>query len=627
MEQAALDLPAALSPITGRMAGKACAPASGIGPQASGIAEKWRKRQKTRPAGQWDLDNAITAVLFAGLGGACDGLEDAGFHVHVCNNHDPVALAAHAAKHPHARHIKGSIFDVDPVEATGGRRVRALWASPDCTDHSVAKGGAPRSPRVRSLPWQVLRWAAKTGAEVIMMENVREIRGWGPLVAKRDRATGRVVKQDGTIAAPGERVPVRQQQLVRDKQRMGKTFRRFVAELKGLGYHYQDRDLCLADYGIPTTRSRWFAVARRDGQPIGWPVRTHAPRGKAEALGLLPRAPLYPLIDWSLPMTSIFERSKPMATASLRRIAAGLHRFVLDSAEPFLIHLTHHGADRIHPVSGPMPTVICAHSGELAVVAPLLTELRGRSTAQPVTEPLAAQTTRSHHALVSALMVQMGYEERPGQTPRVLDLLEPIGTMVAGGGKHALVSAWGVQHNTGVVGHHLEEPLSTLTTSGTQQQLAAAYLMEFRGTSEDGQPVTDPAPTICTGGGRGGGHAGLVAAFLMEYYSAGGQHQSLRDPLNTVSTKGRFGLVTVTIDGRTYVITDIRHRMLQPEEMAAAHELTLPEFIVVDGKRRRLTKTEATRLIGNSVPKRIARLIAEANLKHPLGKPMWREAA
>ncbi len=528
---------------------------------------------------QWPLDDGITVVLFAGLGGACDGLEEAGYPVAVANNHDDVALAAHAARHPHTRHVRGDIFDVDPLAATGGRAVKILWASPDCRDHSVAKGGAPRSPRVRSLPWQVCRWAGKTAPQQIFLENVREIRGWGPLIAKRDRATGRVLKLDGSVAAQGERVPVRQQQLGRDKRRLGQHFRAFVRHIRRLGYAYEDRDLCCADFGIPTSRRRWFAVARRDGLPIGWPTPTHAHRMTAPALRLAPWVPAHSIVDWSLPIPSIFTRRKPLAEATHRRIAEGMRRYVLESAEPFIMPLTHTGGFRGHPTSEPLPTLTTAQRGEFALVAPLL--------------------------------IQSGYGERPGQAPRVLDLADPLGTVVAGGAKHALVAAWMVQHNLGAVGTAMREPVSTLTTAGTQQQVAVAYLAHLRGTSH-ARDAADPIPTLTAGGE----HVGLVAAFLQQYYSEGTTSQNLLDPLATVTTKPRFGVVTVAIEGEAYTVADIGMRMLTQHEAAAAHELRLPDRITVNGVHRPLTKTEGMRLIGNSVPKRMAKLLAEANASH-----------
>lgn len=548
-----------------------------------------RRHRLQRVATQWPLDDGINVTLFAGMGGACDGMEEAGFPVSVCNNHDDVALAAHAARHPHTRHIRGDIFDVDPLAATGGRRVKRLWASPDCTDHSVAKGGAPRSPRVRSLPWQVCRWAGKTMPDQIYVENVREIRGWGPLVAKRDKATGRVLKLDGTVAARGEHVPRQQQQLVRDPRRAGRTFRRWIRHNRGLGYDVEDRDLCCADYGIHTTRRRYVAVMRRDGHPIAWPAPTHAQRLAAPALNLQPWRPAAEIINWSLPIPSIFGRPRPLVPATHRRIAAGIRKHVLGAAEPFLIPLTHTGGLRMHSVAEPLPTITTAHRGEFALVAPTL--------------------------------IQVGYGERPGQAPRVLDLQEPLGTVVAGGGKHALVAAWMVQHNLGVVGHDMREPLSTLTTAGSQQQLAVAHLVHLRGTGM-ARDVLDPLPTLTAGGE----HVGLVAAFLQQYYSEGTQSQDLRDPLATLTTKARHSVVTVTLHGIPYLFADIGMRMLSEHEAAAAHGLVLPKMVTVNGKTRRLTKTESMHLVGNSVPPELARAVIAANNNDPLSTAMRRAA-
>lgn len=529
---------------------------------------------------QWSLDTAINVVLFAGLGGACAGLEDAGLPVHVANNHDPVALAAHAALFPHTRHVKGDIFDVCPIAATGGRPVNFLWASPDCRDHSVAKGAAPRSARVRSLPWQVCRWIGKTRPVAVGMENVREIRGWGPLIAKRDKATGRVLKLDGTVAERGERVPRHQQQLVRDKRRVGRSYRAFVAHIRGLGYDYQDRDLCCADYGIPTSRRRWFAVARRDGQPIEWPEQTHAPADKAKALGLQPWVGAHTIIDWSIPMQSIFDRARPLAANTNHRIAVGLRKFVLDSPRPFILPLTHTGGVRVHDMQEPLRTLTTAHRGELAVVAPTLATL--------------------------------AHGDFPGEIRSPVDIRKPIGTLTAGGNKFALVATWMVQHNftvaEGVIGASMDQPLSTLVTRGTQKYVAAASLTKLRGTSTAAD-VRDPVPTLSAGGN----HVAAVAAFLTKYYGQGGVAQGVEDPLHTLTTLARYGVVTVQFQGAPHALSDILMRMLAPAEAATAHELTLPEWIEIDGKRRRLTKSESMRLIGNSVPKRMATLLAQAN--------------
>mgnify|MGYP001217037197 CR=1 FL=1 len=503
------------------------------------------------PSMQWSLGTGLNVVLFAGLGGACAGLEDAGLPVHVANNHDPVALAAHAALFPHTLHVKGDIFDVDPIEATGGRPVNLLWASPDCRDHSIAKGGKPRSNRVRSLPWQVCRWAGKTCPQAIIMENVREIRGWGPLVAKRCRQTGRVIKLDGTVAVKGEHVPIRQQQLVRDKRRAGRTYRAFILHLSGLGYQIEARDLCCADFGIPTIRKRWFAVARRDGRPICWPVQTHT--AAPGTSGLRPWVTAASIIDWSVPMPSIFERRRPLAENTNRRIAVGLRKFVLENPCPFIIPVCHSRNLRAQDGNEPLRTITTEKGGGFAVVAPTL--LLGDRCTQ-----------------AAAWMVQQNYTVERG-----------------------------------VIGAPVTRPLSTLTTAGTQQAVAAAYMVKLRGTGTAGS-VTEPSPTITAGGG----HEMLVSAFMVKYYGTA-VGQSLQEPLSSVTTKDRHGLVTVSFMGEPAILADIGMRMLQPHEAAAAHELTLPELITVNGVTRKLTTTEAMRLVGNSVPKRMARLLAEAN--------------
>lgn len=522
-------------------------------------APRGTPRRSVSPLLQWELDTALTVVLFAGLGGACQGLEEAGCPVSVANNHDPVALAAHAAIHPHTRHIRGSIWDVDPLEATGGRPVKVLWASPDCTGFSVAAGGAPRSPRVRSLPWQVCRWVGETRPRIVFMENVSEIRNsWTSLVAKRCPQSGRVMKLDGTVVLPGEQVPVRDQCLVPNRKMPGRRFKAFVKHMQALGAVYEDRDLVAADFGVPTTRKRFFGVMRFDQQPINWPSRTHAAISDTTS-GLKPWVSFASVVDWSLPMPSIFDRKKPLAPATLRRIAIGLRRFVLETPEPFVLHLTHGGARRIHPVSGPLPTQTCAHRGEMSLCEPKLA--------------------------------------------RIDDLVARGDVCV----EPDLMAAWQVQHNLGMVGHDMRRPLSTLTTAGTQQQIAAVYFVKLRGTST-AQSASAPAPTITAGGN----HIFAVAAFLSQHVDLG-----VKDGVDN----DEASLPVVMIEGEPHAIVDIGMRMLHPSEAARAHELTLPKEVSIGGAKRPLTKTEASRLIGNSVPKRMARLLAEANQAHTLYLP------
>lgn len=647
--------------------------------------------------GAWDLDNRMTVVLFAGMGGGCDGLEQAGFHVHLAINHDPVAVAVHERRHPHTRHLRCDVFEADPREVTQGRGVRILHASPDCTHFSVAKGSKPVSKRRRSLAWVVCRWAGTVRPEVITMENVQEITTWGPLIAKRDPATGRVMRLDGSVAAKGERVPVAEQWLIPDKRHAGRIWRDWKRHMAGLGFSFEHRTLVCADFGIPTIRKRFFGVARCDGGEIAWPVRTHAPRDKAKALGLKPWVGAHTIIDWSLPVKSIFGRKKPLAEATLRRTARGVMRYVVDAAKPFIVPITHtKGSNGARSTEEPLNTITTAKGGELMVGVPHVAKFRTGATGADIEEPLPTFTANSfekrpggaiplglvganlmqlaqgdsggrreqsldepamtihdgggNQTLVAASLISSGYGERPGQAPRILDLEEPAGTQVDGS-KAALVASFLAQHNTGEPGRSAEDPLSTIVTLGSTQGVVAASLQRQFGASV-GADVEEPAPTVTVGGsgktamvaatlgnlrgtnvdGRsieeplatisaGGSHAHLILAFLQHYFGSGKQDDDVRQPLGALTGKARYGLVEVMVGKVVHYIDDIGIRMLEPEEGAAAHGFekgALPSEITIDGKVRRLTKTEKYHLVGNSVPPEMVRLLAVANARREL---------
>lgn len=535
----------------------------------------------TPDGGQWPLLAGINVALFAGLGGACDGLEQAGCPVHVAINHDPVAIATHRARHPHTTHYQSDVWEVCPREAVRGRAVDVLWASPDCRHFSVAKGGAPVSAQVRSLPWVVCRWAGSVKPRVVFVENVREIRSWGPLIAARCKETGRVIKRDHSVAAPGERVPVQDQLQIPDPRRKGRTYRRWIAHLRGLGYQLASADLCAADYGVPTTRRRFFLIARRDGRLPVFPAATHAPRDKAEALGLLPWRGACEIIDWLIPCPSIFDRKKPLADNTLRRIGLGVGKYVLAAASPFIIPVCHSGRPGGRSAAEPVPTVTTAKGGELAVVAPVLIGAGGPAyQGKPVSagDPVGTILTDSRRAVVAAFLAQ---HNGPGRA--------------------------GVEN----AGCSAEAPVSTLTTTGSQQGVVAAHLTVLRGTQRNDRAAEEPVPTIAAQGG----HSGIVAAFLSKYYGTA-VGQDVAAPIDTVTTRDRSALVIVRIGSVDYVLDDIGMRMLTPLEAARAHGFrddVFPASVVIDGKRRALTNRQKMALIGNSVPPEWARQMALAN--------------
>lgn len=542
----------------------------------------------------------IVVDLFAGGGGASEALKQAlGMDPALAYNHDKWAIGMHAANHPLTDHHREDIWHADPRVDVAGRPVGWFHFSPDCTHFSQAKGGQPRSRKIRALAWVGRKWIGQLARvdlapRIVSMENVWQMLTWGPLVAKRDKTTGRVLKMDGSVAAKGERVPIAQQQLVPDKRRAGSTWRQFVAILRSAGYAVEWRKLTASDYGAGTSRERLFLLARRDGEPIRWPEPTHGP-GRAH-----PLVPAAASIDFSDLGTSIFDRPRPLADATMRRIARGVVKHVLQADEPFFLTEFANAGSGGRTWSG---------------LEPLRTQ--------------CAKVKGGHFAMVSPVLVQTGYGEREGQAPRSLDIGAPLGTIVAGGVKHALVAPTllPATHQGSDRINDPKAPLPTITCANRGElMLATAFLEQACGGyyTGAGNDLRGPAPTICAQGSiqrlvtctlsrEQEAGALRVAAFLINYYGKG-TALGLREPLDTVTTRDRMALVTVYVHGEPYVIVDIKLRMLKPAELFRAQGFP-PDYIIdrtADG--RRISNTHAVRMVGNSVSPPPLRALAMANL-------------
>ncbi|MDM8356583.1 DNA cytosine methyltransferase [Pandoraea communis] len=574
-----------------------------------------------------DIQPELIIDNFAGGGGASCGIELAlGRHVDHAINHDPEAVAMHAMNHPQTEHHCESVWDVDPLALTQGRPVGLAWFSPDCKHFSKAKGGKPRDKKIRGLAWVAMRWAALVRPRVIMLENVEEFRTWGPVLA------------DGSPCP----------------KRKGETFRSFVRQLEAMGYKVENRELRACDYGAPTIRKRLFLIARCDGKPIVWPEPTHGAPDSAAVIAGQRKSwrTAAECIDWSIPCPSIFERKKELAEATQRRIARGIRRYVIDSADPFIVKFQQNsigqstdrpldtvmaGATRFGLVAPhltkfrtgsigsdlrvPVPTITAgpkenpagaAHA--LGLVVPVLTECANASTQRSwrADEPLRTQCAEvkgGHFALASATLVQTGYGERPGQAPRAPGLNKPLGTTVAGGVKHALVSAFLAKHYGGNYdgpGVGLNEPAGTITTAD-HHALVSSRMVKLHGECT-GSATDEPVSTISAQGN----HIGEVRAFLVKYYSEGGQDQNCRDPMHTIPTKDRLGLVTVA--GEQYQLADIGMRMLEPHELYAAQGFPSTYVIAPVFNGKRLAKHAQVRMCGNSVSPPMAAALVRANV-------------
>ncbi|MFS7070395.1 DNA cytosine methyltransferase [Pseudomonas aeruginosa] len=584
-----------------------------------------------------DTDDAIIVDLFAGGGGASTGLEmGLGRKVDLAINHNPAAISMHEANHPHAEHLPTDVWGIDPIEATKGATVGWLHASPDCRHHSQAAGGQPRKKEIRDLSWVVIKWAGKLhklgrGPWVISLENVKQILQWGPLIAKRDKSTGRVVRLDGTVAGPGERVPRHEQFLVPDPKRKGRTWRQFLRALEGFGYHVDYWVERNCDYGDPTTRQRLYLVATDGGfEPVA-AEKTHAAKpGK----GLKPYRTAAECIDWSDLGQSIRNRKKPLAEATMRRIAKGIEKEVLQRAKPFIVPIANWSREAVHPVDQPMPTITsggeckrpagAAHA--LGMASAVLVGVGGRAgqtEPRSVAEPMYTITAKADCGVATAFMVQAngGYNtthSRPADAP--------ISTITNKGSQQQLATAHLVTLRKGSHGAPVDGPLGTQT--GTDHHGLVSALLVTNTTGHTSTPADQPAPTVATGGHHmlvtpemiAGSltpeqveGAVWVAAFLMKYHGMGENIRPLDEPVSTVTTKDRLALVTVWISGSPYVIVDIRLRMLKPRELYRAQGFPDSYIIERGHNGQRFTLSQQVHMCGNSVSPNTMAAYARAN--------------
>ncbi|TNJ79455.1 DNA cytosine methyltransferase [Klebsiella quasipneumoniae subsp. similipneumoniae] len=505
-------------------------------------------------------DSEIIVDNFAGGGGASTGIELAiGRSVDIAINHDPNAVAMHTTNHPDTLHYCESVYSVRPKVATAGRRVGLAWFSPDCRHFSKAKGAKPVEKAIRGLAWIVIRWALDVGPRVMMLENVEEFKTWGPLLAAEMRPDPDRVGEtfQAFVGMLTSGVPANHPALLEcceflELSPESEKTKRLVA---GLGYDVDYRELRACDYGAPTIRKRFFMVMRRDGKPIVWPQITHGdPKSPAVLAGkLAPWRTAAECIDWSIPAPSIFGRKKPLAENTLRRIARGIQRFVIESTSPFIVKCNHtttcgkYDCFRGQSLADPLQTITKTHGFGLAV--PHLTKFRTGATGQPVTDPVPTVTAGTSkrpggngHALgiVEAGLVPFlagnGGSEYQAK-PRPLD--KPAHTILKE--SRACVVAPVIARQFGAsVGHRADEPSATITAGGGgKSQLVSAFLAKHYGGNYTGPGVglNEPTHSVTTVD-----HHAVVAAHLM-VNNTGHPGGSMESPAHTVTTGNHHAVV------------------------------------------------------------------------------------
>lgn len=548
---------------------------------------------------------------FAGGGGASTGIEMAiGRSVDIAINHDPDAIAMHKANHPASKHYCEDVWQVAPVEACAGNPVALAWFSPDCKHFSRAKGGKPVDKNIRGLAWVAIKWAYAVRPKVLMLENVPEIQTWGPL-GKDDKPiksrAGETFK--GFILALTSGIPVRHPayQEMCAALSIEPTSEMAQRLQKGLGYKVQYRTLQSCDYGAPTTRTRFYLIARCDGRPIVWAEPTHAPKdSEAVKQGLkLPYRTAADCIDWSIPAQSIFERKKTLAENTMRRIARGIQKFVIDNPEPFIVTVNHSGEGfRGQSTDEPLGT-ITAKNG-YGVVTPTIMCNNTNNVGASVETPLPTVTTGNRNYLVAPTLIQ--YHSETGKDEvRGQELTEPLMTQDTSN-RYALSVAHIMKNYGGGyngAGSAVDAPLDTVTAKD-HNSLVTTHIMTMRN-NMDGQSIDEPLTTISCSGA----HHAEVQAFLVKYFSTGAA-KSVNEPLDTVTTKDRFALVT--IHGEEYIITDIKMRMLQPRELFNAQGFPSDYIIDHDADGHRYPKSKQVARCGNAVTPQVPAALVRANL-------------
>lgn len=527
------------------------------------------------------MSSGLIIDNFAGGGGASTGIERAlGRHVDYAINHDLEAIAMHAANHPNTVHIAEDVFKVSPRKLCRGREVDLAWFSPDCTHFSKAKGAnIKRSRKIRGLAGVALRWAKEVKPRVICIENVEEFVTWGPL------------DNDGK--------PI--------SEKKGISFKRYISRLRNLGYDVEWRTLIASHFGSPTSRKRFFLIARCDGDPIVWPEATHG-------AGKLPYRTAAECIDWSIPSVSIFatrEEAKaagfkvqrPLKPNTLKRIARGVIKFILEAKQPYILNkdqaatfLTYYftGHDG-YDVRVPLKTVTAMdHHG---LITATLVANTTDNPAYPIDSPLKTVTTGGHHAVIAAMLSKYHHDSSdrcasPHEPIRTIDTQNRFGLVTAN-----LITIDRTQSSAENRVHPVDQPMRTITLRNNHA-LVASYLTKYRG-ENIGTSLEEPVQTITASGS----HHAQVTALLISYYGQG-IGQDLNDPLRTQPSREKFGLVTV--HGEQYEIADIGLRMLSPRELARAQGL--PDSFVLIGTR----KSQVGR-IGNMVPPDVVEAIVKAN--------------
>jgi len=502
--------------------------------------------------------------MFCGAGGESTGIMQAAQEMDMkvnllAINHWERAMETHAANHPSAEHLCESVESIDPTKVVKGGKLDLLWASPECTHHSIARGGRPRSDQSRASAWLILKWLQELYVERVIIENVPEFLSWGPL------------DKNGN--------PIQSQK--------GKTFKAFIFSLQSLGYKVDWRILCAADYGDPTTRKRLFIQAVKGRKKIMWAQISHM-ESSDNLLGYKSWRAARDIIDWSIPGTSIFNRKKPLADATIRRIAAGIEKYWGDYAKPFIAVL--YGTSDVRSLDLPLPSVTTsgAHHALIEPV-PLLMGHESGQMPKPVDDPVQTVLAQGRINLIQPFMLG----QQSGAVARTID--KPVPT-VATAGAISLIEPLLVEYHGTSKPYQISKPVKTITTKDRFALLEPFLIKCCHGDDKRTMPIDKPVPTLTCSNENA-----LVEPFVFNIgqSSVNDRSRSIHEPLSTIVTKAEHCLIEPGMR------LDIRFRMLKNHELKKAQGF--PDDYILTGNT-----TEQTKQIGNAVPVNTAKALAKA---------------
>ena len=502
--------------------------------------------------------------LFAGAGGVTTGIEESIVNgTKVCKviaavNHDPLAIASHAANHPETHHFIEDIktLEVSKLVAIANEYRRkypnallVLWASLECTNFSIAKGGQPKDADSRTLANHLFRYIEALNPDYIQIENVKEFMSWGPL---------------DDNGKPISRLA-------------GRDYIKWVETVKTYGYDFDKRLLNAADFGAYTSRIRFFGQFAKNGLPIVWPEPTHSKKTTGEIFERLqPWKPVKEVLDFSDEGKSIFNRETTLSDKTLNRIYAGLVKYVAGGNTAFLSKY-YSGNPNSKNISINSPAHTVTTNDHHSLVQCFISQYYGKGGVCSVDAPATTLTTKDRLSLIW-IDKQYGSGSNNHQS-----IDKPLGSITTVP-KANMVKAFIVDTQYNNIGQDIDRPLGVITANRKWH-----YLLNpaWGGSTGD---VNNPCCVI------------VARQDKAPIYMISVKQGNYSIPVYDCDTEV---MVNIKLFMAAFGIVDIKMRMLKIDELKLITGFS--KDYILKGSQK-----DQKKFIGNAVPTILPKAMAEA---------------